>query len=74
MATDTDGEWVGGWEADEARRRADWLRLTPADRLRWLEHAIRFAHRHGGALRRRAAPGTAVDSGSSRPGSSSAGR
>jgi hypothetical protein len=41
-----------GWarHADEQRRA--WLRLTPEERLRWLEQAKRFCHEALGAARR----------------------
>ena len=33
----------GGWKVHEAEQRRAWLRLTPAERLAWLEEAKRFA-------------------------------
>jgi hypothetical protein len=32
-----------GWKAHEEEQRSAWLRLTPAQRLAWLEDAKRFA-------------------------------
>ena len=32
-----------GWKVYEAEQRRAWLRLTPAERLAWLEEAKRFA-------------------------------
>jgi hypothetical protein len=32
-----------GWKAHEEEQRSAWLRLTPAQRLAWLEEAKRFA-------------------------------
>jgi len=32
-----------GWKVHEAEQRRVWLRLTPAQRLAWLEEAKRFA-------------------------------
>ena len=32
-----------GWRAHEEEQRRAWLRLTPAQRLAWLEEAKRFA-------------------------------
>lgn len=32
-----------GWKVHEAQQRRAWLRLTPAERLAWLEEAKRFA-------------------------------
>lgn len=45
----------GGWEASERRQRAAIAAATPAQRLEWLEDAIRFAVR-AGALPRRTEP------------------
>ena len=32
-----------GWKVHEQEQRRAWLRLTPAQRLAWLEEAKRFA-------------------------------
>jgi hypothetical protein len=32
-----------GWERHEAEQRRAWMKLTPAERLAWLEEAKRFA-------------------------------
>lgn len=32
-----------GWKRHEAEQRRAWMRLTPAERLAWLEEAKRFA-------------------------------
>ncbi len=32
-----------GWKVHEAEQRRAWLKLTPAQRLAWLEDAKRFA-------------------------------
>lgn len=36
-----------GWEQHLRDRQRAWLETTPAERLRWLEEAIRFARRAG---------------------------
>jgi len=36
-----------GWEEHRRSKIRLWLRATPAQRLAWLEEAIRFAHRSG---------------------------
>ncbi len=37
-------DYVGGWDAHEDEQRRISLEATPAQRLAWLEDAIRFAH------------------------------
>jgi hypothetical protein len=32
-----------GWKRHEAEQRRAWMKLTPAERLAWLEEAKRFA-------------------------------
>ena len=32
-----------GWKRHEAEQRRAWMKLTPAQRLEWLEEAKRFA-------------------------------
>ncbi len=59
VAPDSDGPAHQAWHCawDDARRRSFTraLALTPAERLRWLEDAIAFAHRAGALPRPRAA-------------------
>lgn len=38
-----------GWKLHEAEQRLAWLKLTPAERLAWLEDAKRFAEAAKGA-------------------------
>ena len=40
-----------GWEAAAREQRRAWAQTSPADRLRWLDEALRFAA-HTGALAR----------------------
>ncbi len=42
-----------GWKAHEEEQRRSWLRLTPAQRLAWLEGAKEFARQALGAAHRR---------------------
>lgn len=44
--------WDGGWKANRRRQVEAWRATTPAQRLAWLEEAIRFAHRAGALPRR----------------------
>ena len=44
-----------GWKAHEEEQRRAWLRLTPAQRLAWLEDAKRFAETAKRARKTRAA-------------------
>jgi hypothetical protein len=41
-----------GWKAHEEEQRRSWLRLTPAERLAWLEGAKEFAKEALGAAYR----------------------
>jgi hypothetical protein len=52
-ASEAEARWEGGWEAHQRRQQDAWARTTPAQRLAWLEEAIRFAHRAGALPRRR---------------------
>lgn len=47
MATDPKHEWRGDFAAAEERVLEASLALTPEERLRWLEEALRFAARVG---------------------------
>lgn len=42
-----------GWERHQAEQRRAWLKLTPLERLLWLEDAKRFAAMALGAARKR---------------------
>lgn len=44
------------FEAQRREQRRAWLRLTPRERLEWLEQAKRFAARAVGAARARRKP------------------
>jgi len=35
-----------GWQQHAQQQRQNWLQKTPAERLAWIEEAIRFANRH----------------------------
>ncbi len=48
-----------GWKAHEEEQRRSWLRLTPAERLAWLEGAKEFAREALGAAHRNASTKTA---------------
>ena len=41
-----------GWKAHEEEQRRSWLRLTPSERLAWLEGAKEFAREALGASHR----------------------
>jgi hypothetical protein len=56
---------IDGWKAHEEEQRLSWLRLTPAQRLAWLEGAKEFAREALGAAYRNTAVKTA-DPGSAR--------
>lgn len=43
MSTSSDPSALDGWEAQRRDARVRALAATPAQRLRWLEEAIRFA-------------------------------
>lgn len=40
-------DWQGDWEGNEQAELRSWLKATPAERLSWLEEAIRRAHEAG---------------------------
>lgn len=44
---------IDGWKAHEEEQRRSWLRLTPAQRLAWLEDAKEFAREALGAAHRK---------------------
>jgi hypothetical protein len=44
------------WEEHHERRLTSGLEATPAERLAWLEEALRLAHRCGALPRRRSDP------------------
>ena len=50
--TPTPEQWRAGMEAAEDMRRAAALKATPAQRLEWLEAAIRFAWATGALPRK----------------------
>ena len=55
------------WEANRRRKLTRGLEATPAQRLAWLEEAIRFAHASGALPRRRVtAEGAGADATKSR--------
>ena len=56
---------IDGWKAHEEEQRRSWLRLSPAERLAWLEGAKEFARDALGAAHRRV-PAKAPDPGSAR--------
>ena len=41
-----------GWTSHEADQKRAWLRLTPMERLEWLEGALAFARKYLGAARK----------------------
>lgn len=45
--TDTPSGWDASWRGHRERQRQAWLDSTPAQRLAWLEAALRLAHRSG---------------------------
>ncbi|GMQ74827.1 MAG: hypothetical protein BMS9Abin01_0067 [Gammaproteobacteria bacterium] len=47
--TPTDA-WQAGWKDNERAQLRSWLKATPAQRLHWLEEAIKLAYQ-AGALR-----------------------
>ena len=51
--TPTPEQWRAGMEAAEDVRRAAALKATPAQRLEWLESAIRFAWAAGALPRKK---------------------
>ena len=46
-ATAAAQKWVGTWEVVEQAQLETMLRATPAQRLAWLEEALRLAHATG---------------------------
>ena len=49
-----------GWTAHEEEQRRSWLRLTPAQRLEWLEGAKEFAREALGAAHQERATKTSL--------------
>jgi len=49
MTARTDTDWPVTWSEVEDAQLRDWLRTTPAQRLKWLEEMLEFA-RTAGAL------------------------
>ena len=49
-------KWVGTWEEVEQAQLETMLRATPAQRLAWLEEALRLAHATGALGTERGAP------------------
>jgi GrpB-like predicted nucleotidyltransferase (UPF0157 family) len=39
--------WQAGWQDNERAQLRSWLRATPAQRLSWLEEAIKLAYQAG---------------------------
>ena len=39
--------WQAGWKGNERAQLRSWLRATPAQRLFWLEEAIKLAYQAG---------------------------
>lgn len=56
-----------GWKAHEEEQRRSWLRLTPAERLAWLEGAKEFARDALGAAHRNTPAKTADPRGARKP-------
>ena len=52
------GEWAASWEGVERAQLETMLAATPAERLAWLEEAMRLAHASGAleAARRERTP------------------
>ncbi len=49
-------KWVGTWAEVEQAQLETMLRATPAQRLAWLEEAMRLAHASGALGAERSAP------------------
>lgn len=45
--TDPSSGWDASWRGHRQRQRRAWLDTTPAQRLAWLEAALRLAHQSG---------------------------
>ena len=58
QATGRPGEWDASWEGVERAQLETMLAASPAERLAWLEKAMRLAHASGAleAARRERAP------------------
>ena len=58
LTTGRPGEWDASWEGVERAQLETMLAATPAERLAWLEEAMRLAHASGAleAARRERAP------------------
>ena len=39
--------WQAGWKDNERAQLRSWLKATPAERLAWLEEAIKLAYQAG---------------------------
>jgi hypothetical protein len=39
--------WKAGWKDNERAQLCTWLKATPAQRLSWLEEAIKLAYQAG---------------------------
>ena len=50
------GEWNASWEAVERAQLETMLAATPAERLAWLEEAMRLAHASGALVAARRGP------------------
>ena len=40
-------DWQAGWKDNERVQLRSWLKATPAERLAWLEEAIKLAYQAG---------------------------
>jgi hypothetical protein len=40
-------DWQAGWKDNERAQLRSWLKATPAQRLHWLEEAIKLAYQAG---------------------------
>jgi len=40
-------DWRAGWKDNERAQLRSWLKATPAERLAWLEEAIKLAYQAG---------------------------
>ena len=52
MSDDFGDDWEPGWEGHERQQRRQVLRLTPTQRLEWLEAAIAFVYKVEASRRR----------------------
>lgn len=50
---DEPDDWQADWSSNRRRKFLLGLRMSPVERLRWLEEALRIAHASGALARRR---------------------